>query len=151
MISPAGAAPTAPGVSRPRVSKAPQPHSLSIASRKTLLRNTIASTAPTKTANPGPFISAVLRFQGRVVFTFVSDRYRRSLVTHKWHRNSVRPHDRCEAQPGMAIRSRQQHRTEIQLLKVFHQHDIGLCEFVLNIQNGSAIGRYCQPRTIWLL
>jgi DNA helicase HerA-like ATPase len=66
MTSPLGAAPIAPGVSPPRVSKAPQPHSLSTASRKRPLRSTIAPTAPTKTANPGLFS---LRFEG----VFLSD------------------------------------------------------------------------------
>src|SRR5207237_6959645 len=41
--------------------------------------------------------------------------------------------------------------TGCRLTKVFHQHDIRLCELVLNIQNGSAIGRYCKSRTIWIL
>ena len=38
----------------------------------------------------------------------------------------------------------------LDLAEVFHQHDAGLLDFVLNIQNGPAIGRYRQSEPGWL-
>src|SRR2546428_10191647 len=52
MTSPAGVAPSAPGVSSPLISKAPWPHWHLTVSLRKLLKSTGATTAPIKTANP---------------------------------------------------------------------------------------------------
>ena len=38
----------------------------------------------------------------------------------------------------------------LDLAEVFHQHDAVLLDFVLNVQNGLAIGRYRQSEPGWL-